>query len=1085
MPPAESRVPEADPIESMLEAIVTLPDAEQDGALEQLCRAEPGRAPAIRSRYALFRRLTGATAAGDPATAEPQRFGEYTLVRELGRGGMGVVYLARQQRGEQERLVALKLVRDRLLFSPQARQRLLREGAAAFRIDHPGICQAYDVGEVDGTPFVSMRYVPGRTLAAIVTAARAENRLPELPQETAAEADPTGSSSLSCNSRVRGLLLVIEQVARALHAAHEAGFVHRDVKPGNIMIGPDGAPVLLDFGLVHDESSSQALTQSDQPIGTPTYMSPEQIAPRGRAVDRTTDVYSLGVTLYEALAGEPPFTGTNREELFRKILADAPGRLRRAGLGVSRDLEVVVRTAIDKDPDRRYRTALAFAEDLRRARLAQPIAASPPSLWRRLALWSKRNPLAAAMLALLAISQGAIVALALRAEQRAAEARDAQVRAEADFHEANVAMDDLTRVAQQHLADVPWMGNVRRALFERVLAFHERTAARASVAQRGQAAQARLQAAFLYESLGDDGEARALAESAMRDLAGLDPAAAETLRWSAHGHRLLGMLAKKRGDYDAAEAAFGAAAERLRALAAAGKATPRDELEVAQVMRACAEMLEGRAGRRADARAALQEVLAVADGKPGAPMREEHAAALRLRAQFARVEGDEGAAIADLRASCALLRQIVQEQPHERHAKSNLAATLVSLGVTHRRRQEDREALACYAEACGLQEQLAAAFPHVVSYRYSLANVHNNLSVVHRSLGDQEASRAALARAIAITQETLRVAPEALEARQLLASCSFNLAGQVRETEPQRAIDLYRDCLAQLDVLLQTQPDDRRSVDLAGRATISLGAMLARDQRHAEAMVVFAAATQHTQRLLEGHGQTKQALRNATMLHGNAGNLAWEMGRAAEALDHLRRALRFAERQVADFPDDVQARSMLLDRWTDLAAVQELQDPATAGPAWQSAIAAADDAPAALREPLQKDRTVRFDLARALRGAAGCHLRAGESAAAAPLLARAQATSESDGHVQSELELLLLARDRAVLALQTGDAPGAEAALGDLSQVAGRLAPRLASSPLAQQRAAASWPFLEQALPEPARARVLAALAPLAAAVGR
>jgi serine/threonine protein kinase/tetratricopeptide (TPR) repeat protein len=1077
--PDEPRPAVADPVEQLLDEVVTLPDAEQAPAVERICRDNPDLAQALRSRFALFRRFAGPALADDGPTDAPRHFGEYTLVRELGRGGMGVVHLARQQRGDQERLVALKLVRDRLLFSPQARERLRREGAAAFRLDHPGICQAYDTGEIDGTPFVSMRYVPGRTLAAIVADAHDAGRLPELPHEPD---DGKSSTTTASNGRVQGLLLLAEQVARALHAAHEAGFVHRDVKPGNIMVGNDGNPVLLDFGLVHDEHSTHGLTLGDQPIGTPSYMSPEQIEPKGRRIDRTTDVYSLGATLFEALTGEPPFTGTNREELFRRILGEEPPRLR--GAGVSRDVEVVVRTALDKDPDRRYRTALAFAEDLRRARLAEPIVAAPPSLGRRLVLWSRRNPLAAAMLTLLVAAQGVIVVLAVRAEQRAEEARAALAQAETDFGEASVAMDALTRVAQRHLSDVPWMESTRRALFERVLAFHERTALRRSADGKHdqQEARARLHAAQLQEDLGRNEEAQQLAEEAVRTFAIAEPTA-ETKRWLAHGHHLLAVLAQKRGDLDAAEESFRFASAALREIEALGASLAEDRLHAVQALLATAQVLESRAGRLEEAKRALDEALAITTGVTQNDFRLEHAAGLRLRAKLARLEGRDSSAVADMQQACEVLRSIVAALPHDRDAKGQLGTSLIALGLAQRQAKDLHGALASYEEARKVHEELVASFPFLVVHRSNLAHVHNNLSVLLRSTGAQEKAREQLTKAIEIAGDVVRVEPDHLDARHLLAACAYNLANQLVDLDAARAVALYRDSLAQAEALLAAMPDDRRALDLAGRVATSLGAMLARQKQYADAMAVFTSARRTAQRLLDGHGYTRQAGRNAAILHNNAGSLACEMGDLPDAIDFLQRAVKFDEAQVAESAEDSQAHALLLNHRVRLATIVEMHDPAAAGGAWDAALQAAAERPAAVETQLRQARPACFDLACALRGRAASHLRSGDPEAAAPLLQRSAATIERDDGLPCQVELLLLARDHAVLASLRNDTAMKERALAKLATAASAVAPRLAGSAFQGRRVKGIGGFIDAALPEHARAPIFQALSPLGDAI--
>ena len=212
---------------------------------------------------------------------------------------------------------------------------------------------------------------------------------------------------------------LVEHAARALHTAHEAGLVHRDVKPGNIIVSQAGDPVLVDFGLVHDEESdAHTLTETGQLLGTPAYMAPEQVASGHLNVDRRADVYALGVTLYEALTLSRPFDAPTRDRLYQQIMtADAPDP-RRANPRIPKDLKVVLDVALDKDPNRRYQTALALAEDLKRIRSLEPIHARPTPAFLRLKRWVQRNRLAAAFLVVVSIALAATI-WSLRNTQRA------------------------------------------------------------------------------------------------------------------------------------------------------------------------------------------------------------------------------------------------------------------------------------------------------------------------------------------------------------------------------------------------------------------------------------------------------------------------------------------------------------------------------------------------------------------------------------------------------------------------------------------------------------------------------------------
>jgi len=326
--------------------------------------------------------------------ADSAEFGHFRILRELGRGGMGVVYLAEDLR--LHRNVAIKVLTAFAAHSPELRRRLLREAEAASRLDHPTICNVHEVGESNGQPFIAMQYVEGETLARKIAVRRAETQSSSVPESS--------SSTAPRREEVQGAIRLVETVARALHAAHESGLVHRDIKPANIMVTAAGAPVLLDFGLARDvEVDGATLTETGQVMGTPGYMAPEQLRGDRKRLDRRVDVYALGVTLYEFLTLQRPFHAATRDQLYARIFDSDPPDPRRVNPAISRDLRVVLDTALEKDPDRRYQTAEAFADDLRCVREQRPIHARPVSPVGKLVRWARRRPAWAALMVVLTI----------------------------------------------------------------------------------------------------------------------------------------------------------------------------------------------------------------------------------------------------------------------------------------------------------------------------------------------------------------------------------------------------------------------------------------------------------------------------------------------------------------------------------------------------------------------------------------------------------------------------------------------------------------------------------------------------------
>ncbi|PIE23678.1 MAG: hypothetical protein CSA62_06110 [Planctomycetota bacterium] len=354
---------------------------------------------------------------------EDSAFGHYRILRELGRGAQGTVFLAEDQRFDRK--VALKVQPLWRLHRSEHKKRFAREAELASRLQHPAICRVYERGLFAGTAFLAMEYVEGRSLAQRIAKQRQALAKGGSPQVLSL---PELGKPRSQADSIRRLLEFFDSIAAALSAAHQAGLIHRDIKPGNIMVSPDARPVLLDFGLAR-AVEEEALTMTGDLIGTPAYMSPEQLMAQRIELDQRSDIYSLGATIFECLTLHRPFEAATRQELYQQILTSPAPDIRAFGKALPRDLAVVVATTLEKDRRRRYQSAADLAEDLRRIRIDSPIRVRPAGPLRKLVDWAKRNPVVATSAALIFVILSLALTVTLSMTFELLSARDSLGRA--------------------------------------------------------------------------------------------------------------------------------------------------------------------------------------------------------------------------------------------------------------------------------------------------------------------------------------------------------------------------------------------------------------------------------------------------------------------------------------------------------------------------------------------------------------------------------------------------------------------------------------------------------------------------------
>jgi tetratricopeptide (TPR) repeat protein len=630
----------------------------------------------------------------DPAALGALREAGYEVLEELGRGGMGIVYLARKL--ALNRLCALKMIRAGGHAGPAALARFRSEAEAVARLRHPGIVQVYHVGEADTLPYIELEYLPGGGL---------DKRLDGTPWPAPAAAG------------------LVEVLARAIAEAHRQGVVHRDLKPANILLDPEGRPKVADFGLAKFLDSDDGPTRTQAILGTPCYMAPEQAGGDSRAVGPTADAYALGAILYELVTGRPPFRAATALGTLAQIKESDPVPPSRIQPGLPRDIDTICLKCLEKAPARRYATADALAEDLRRFLAGETILARPASTREKAWAWARRRPASATAAAIVAAMVPIVLGggLYYNAQLRAAvrQARSAQHAADEQRNLALKALEQLVSTDREEPGRSPAARSLRRRqLATAVLVLGDLARGAEETAPDLNRAVAHQKLGDIFRQVGQTAEARGqynrartlaegLAEPARRDVA-----TEECLRGAGFG---LSMLELQAGQYRIA-------IDHLRRVVALSESIERaaPARDGARQARLEAYLQLGRAhafaGDMAEAKRwfqAMNELARrwVADGTADLQVKDLLSASDRKLGDVGKLTGDPEEARRNYLQAIAIAREVVAADPGNPTFKGHLATALHDLaGVAAAGRRPD-EARALFQEAVRLFAEQAAADP--------------------------------------------------------------------------------------------------------------------------------------------------------------------------------------------------------------------------------------------------------------------------------------------------------------------------------------------------------------------------------------
>jgi serine/threonine-protein kinase len=854
--------------------------------------------PGLVSRLSNDGTAKGVSQQAPPAPGPDQQIRGYEILGTLGRGGMGVVFKARQV--GLNRIVALKMILAAAHASEEDIGRFKVEAEAVARLQHPNIVQIYEVGELNQKPYFSLEFVSGGSL---------DKKLTGTPLAPRYSAD------------------LVEKIARGIDAAHRAGIVHRDLKPANIMLTADGEPKITDFGLAKKMDPSEvSQTQDGSIMGTPSYMSPEQAAGKVRDVGPAADTYALGAILYDLLTGRPPFKGETIMDTLYDVMSTEPVPPCRLQPKLPKDLETICLKCLEKEIPKRYASAGDMADDLRRWLHGEPIRARPVGMVEKAAKWAKRRPTAAALvlvsvLAVLSLIVGGFTFAHMesaRADQeREFAENEARLRGTAEQNEAEAKEQKaLAEVRFKHALD-----SLRRA----DAAFVRSNKAIDAIVLNKKLSDPRLEPVRRDILL----TSKSFYQDVLRERSqqAIERVVPTERRRNGEMYRELADIQEKLGEYEPAEKSYRAALEYFNQLNEDFPDDPEARSRQGTVYNNLAVLLH-KTKRNQDADAALAKSLGIKED-----LTKEYPEARRYRFDLAngylnrgdlRLAGQRQAreAADDFSKAAGIFATLAKQFPNEVVYQSSAAKANTSMAVCFTLLKQFADAEAAYQQAIAFWQPLISLYPKDADYRGELARAKLNLGGLWHVSGRLEPARQSYREAAAVFQSLNEEFPQNPDYREALADTYINLgAASQAAKRADAATEAFRQALPLLKRLAVDLPAEPAYRVKLADAYNDLAIALVATARHDEADEAWHEAIAVAENLIADFANQPAHWQKLMAYYKNVLNL-WVTLQRAKEIEKVARELAAAQEQrVQAFPQSAEFKN---DLGTTLSSLAEM-----------------------------------------------------------------------------------------------------------------------------------------------------------------